>query len=49
MGNWIRPGLLRPRKERLITPLNRDEWVDSVELREVRCSSSIAYYRVHLP
>ena len=36
VGNWLRPGSLRPRKERLITPLNRDEWVDSVELREVR-------------
>ena len=35
VGNWIRPGSARPRSARLITPMNRDEWVDSVELAQV--------------
>ena len=36
VGNWIRPGGLAPRRERDITLMNKDEWVDSVELREAR-------------
>lgn len=35
VGNWIYPGSLKPRKEKLITPMNKDEWIDSVELTEV--------------
>ena len=45
VGNRLRPGSLRPRKERLVTPLTRDEWVDSVELREVRSSCTTALQR----
>ncbi len=35
VGNWIYPGSLKPRREKLITPMNKDEWIDSVELTEV--------------
>ncbi|CAL8463939.1 g3474 [Coccomyxa elongata] len=35
VGNWIYPGSLKPRKEKLITTMNKDEWIDSVELTEV--------------
>ena len=35
VGNWIRPGGMRPRSASEITPMNRDEWVDSVELAQV--------------
>jgi hypothetical protein len=38
VGNWIYPGTLKPRKEKLITPMNKDEWVDSIELAEVLLS-----------
>ncbi len=36
VGNWLRPGTMRPRRERDITHMNRDEYVDSVELAQVR-------------
>ena len=35
VGNWIYPSSLKPRKANKITPMNRDEWIDSVELKEV--------------
>ena len=35
VGNWLRPGSMQPRKERDITPMNKDEWIDSLEVNEV--------------
>ena len=35
VGNWLRPGSMPPRKERDITPMNKDEWIDSLEVNEV--------------
>lgn len=35
VGNWIYPGTMKPRKERQINNMNKDEWIDSVELKEV--------------
>ena len=42
VGNWIYPGSLKPRREKLITPMNKDEWIDSVELTEVRVPSLLS-------
>ena len=39
VGNWIYPGTMKPRKERQINSMNKDEWIDSVELKEVRCAA----------
>jgi hypothetical protein len=36
VGNWLRPGGMQPRHARDITHMNRDEYVDSVELAQVR-------------
>ena len=30
---------MKPRKEKLITTMNKDEWIDSVEIKEVRLLS----------
>ena len=30
VGNWIYPGTMKPRKERQINSMNKDEWIDSV-------------------
>ena len=35
VGNWLRPGSMQPRKEKDITPMNKDEWIDSLEVNEV--------------
>lgn len=35
VGNWLHPVSQKPRREKEITIMNKDEWVDSVELREV--------------
>ena len=46
VGNWIYPGTMKPRKERQINSMNKDEWIDSVELKEVlRFGCASAPYR----
>jgi len=30
---------MKPRKEKVITTINKDEWIDSVEIKEVRLLS----------
>ena len=40
VGNWIHPGSMKPRREKDITPMNKDEWIDSLEMNEVSKGSS---------